>query len=429
MNQRWKAVILAGCTLAMVPPRAGVGQDGKGIEAVDGAKVAQAIHAGVEYLKKNPAPGSHHEMSSTDELVLLTLVEARLPDEDPAIQKMLADMLKAPLERTYKVVLQAMVLDELDRAKYQNRIWQCAQFLVDNQCQNGQWGYGEPTAAVNNIPTVTGRKSVATVGPKPLTPPVTPEVMAAIRRGDRIKPPVAKTLPLEKTKDGPAGGDNSNSQYAALGLRACHDAGIKIPEKVIVLARKWWYDTQHPSSEPAAAAPARPGVATGPKEALTTPASPRGWCYGDVYGVCKGGPEYASMTAGAVGAIAILDYLQGKDGKKNPHVHDGLAWLAKNWSVTENHGPSEVENGVGNAYLYYYLYALERVGMLLDVGSIGNHSWYPEGAEMLLKAQQPDGSWKGSRPEVPAWDTCFAILFLKRATRGLVATEAAGARK
>jgi hypothetical protein len=135
------------------------------------------------------------------------------------------------------------------------------------------------------------------------------------------------------------------------------------------------------------------------------------------------------MTAGAVGAIAILDYLQAKDGKKNPHVHDGLAWLAKNWSVTENHGPSEVENGVGNAYLYYYLYALERVGMLLDVGSIGNHSWYPEGAEMLLKVQQPDGSWKGSRPEVPAWDTCFAILFLKRATRGLVATEAAGARK
>jgi hypothetical protein len=135
------------------------------------------------------------------------------------------------------------------------------------------------------------------------------------------------------------------------------------------------------------------------------------------------------MTAGAVGAIAIYDYLQGKDGKKNPHVLDGVAWLSKHWSVTENLGPSEVENGAGNAYLYYYLYAVERLGMLLDVGTIGDHAWYPEGAQMLLKAQQPDGSWKGSRPEVPAWDTCFAILFLKRATRGLVATESAGARK
>ncbi|HXX92962.1 MAG TPA: hypothetical protein VEN81_04970, partial [Planctomycetota bacterium] len=200
--------------------------------------------------------------------------------------------------------------------------------------------------------------------------------------------------------------------------------------KVIVLARKWWYDTQHPSSEGgAAAAPARPALATGVRETRLSPATPRGWCYGDVYGVCKGGPEYGSMTAGAVGAIAIYDYLQGKDGKKNPHIHDGVAWLAKHWSVVENVGPSEVENGAGNAYLYYYLYAVERLGMLLDVGTIGDHAWYPEGAQMLLKAQQPDGSWKGSRPEVPAWDTCFAILFLKRATRGLVATESAGARK
>jgi hypothetical protein len=254
-------------------------------------------------------------------------------------------------------------------------------------------------------------------------------------RGERIKPKPVKTMPVEKTKDGPAGGDNSNSQYAALGLRACHDAGIKIPEKVVTLARKWWYDTQHPG--PDGAKPdddkkkkdAKPMVASGKGDAPLPPAPPRGWCYGDVYGVCKGGPEYASMTAGAVGAIAIFEYILGKDGKRNEHVRSGVAWLAAHWSVTENQGPSEVEGGVPNAYLYYYLYALERLGMLLDVGEIGGHRWYPEGAAVLLGAQQKDGSWKGSRPEIPVWDTCFAILFLKRATRGLVASGDASARK
>ena len=36
-----------------------------------------------------------------------------------------------------------MSLESYDRKKYQYRIAQCAQFLVDNQCKNGQWDYGE----------------------------------------------------------------------------------------------------------------------------------------------------------------------------------------------------------------------------------------------------------------------------------------------
>src|SRR5690242_7604609 len=105
-------------------------QDGKGFDQVDQARVSKAIADGVEFLKKTPSPGTHHDMTNTDELVLLTLVEARVPDNDPAIQKLLPGILAANLERTYKVVLQAMVLEELDRVKYQDRIWQCAQFQI-----------------------------------------------------------------------------------------------------------------------------------------------------------------------------------------------------------------------------------------------------------------------------------------------------------
>jgi hypothetical protein len=37
---------------------------------------------------------------------------------------------------------------------------------------------------------------------------------------------------------------------------------------------------------------------------------------------------------------------------------------------------------------------------------------------VILDAQKPDGSWVVGK-DSPAWDTCFAILFLRRATRPL----------
>jgi hypothetical protein len=91
-------------------------------------------------------------------------------------------------------------------------------------------------------------------------------------------------------------------------------------------------------------------------------------------------------------------------------VAEGLAWLAKNFTVSKNPG----KDG-GGEWHYYYLYALERVGMLCETERIGSHPWYSTGAKFILDAQQPDGSWKAG--EEAAWDTCFAILFLKRATR------------
>ncbi len=56
----------------------------------------------------------------------------------------------------------------------------------------------------------------------------------------RDKPKVLQKVTITKRRDGPAQGDNSNSQYAALGLRACHDAGIDLPGAVVDKAIAWW---------------------------------------------------------------------------------------------------------------------------------------------------------------------------------------------
>jgi hypothetical protein len=100
-----------------------------------------------------------------------------------------------------------------------------------------------------------------------------------------------------------------------------------------------------------------------------------------------------------------------------------MNWLGTRWSVSENPGPTELEEGA-KVELYYYLYAVERLGMLCGLEKISGRDWYPEGAKAILAVQRNDGSWDdGAARSNATWDTCFSILFLKKATRALVASE------
>jgi hypothetical protein len=142
---------------------------------------------------------------------------------------------------------------------------------------------------------------------------------------------------------------------------------------MLELARKYWIDTQHK------------GVDKGLKDAVATgktAGTPRGWCYHEE----TEGPAYGSMSAGAVGAVCIYDAILGTNWKKDKSVADGMAWLDKNFSVADN--PHK-----GKYFHYYYLYAIERAGMLYDTPLIGAHDWYLEGANRLLDDQRADGSW------------------------------------
>jgi hypothetical protein len=348
---------------------------------IDPARVDQGIQRGVAWLRTAPYPADYGW--SANELVLWTFVHAGVPESDPDFQKRLKQMLDGPLDRTYRVALQAMILEELDRVGYQPRIAQCAQFLVDNQCVNGQWLYGTPT------PTEPPR-GVASPGkaPVPTTAKLDPD-------GHRLKPKVTRKLRVIKSRDGPAEGDNSNSQYALLGLRACFDAGIQIPDETIHKSIKWWLESQYFDER---------------KEGEY---AAKGWSYTSP---AKDPRASHTMTAGGVSSLAICDYILGKDSKRAA-VKAGMNWIAQFWVVSSN---------------YYYLYGLERAGVLCGTEKFGRYAWYPLGAQWVLEHQDPSGAWLLDKPnpEKPddntawnTWNTCFAILFLKRATRPLVASE------
>ena len=368
------------------------------VAGVDEVKVAQAIEKGIKFLRTAKSPDFHNGYKNSDVLILWTFIHAKVPHDDPKFKSLLDDCLAEPLEKVYKVSLLAMCLEEIDRVKYQEKIAQCAQFLVDNQCANGQWHYGSPTEFVKDVKVPTIPAPVASGGGKG-------------RPMDKDgKPKVLQQVAVKKMKEGPAEGDNSNSQYAALGLRACFDSGVSMPEGVIILAVKWWRESQFADRKKdkegkPVKAPDVPSGISGKIE---------GWNYKTENNDERG--PYHAMTAGGVGALIIYDYMLGRDWKKDSYVKAAMNWMTVHYNMWP-----------GNTY---YLYAAERAGILYGTETFGDKVWYKDGANALLKIQAEDGSWgKDTDWFNTTWDTCFSVLFLRRAARPLVATEAGGKLK
>jgi hypothetical protein len=227
--------------------------------------------------------------------------------------------------------------------------------------------------------------------------------------GFRVKPKVVRKVAVKPTRTPSGYGDFSNTQYAALGLRAAYDAGVALPKDAVARAVQSIVASQQ----------AGPPPANGPAVSLPSGRKARGWCY-DNPCKCPLHRPYGTMTAGMVSSLAIFDYILGRDPRRDTAILDGLAWLQVHYTVETVPGPIEWEGITKITYLSYYLYALERAGLLTGNEKIGTHSWYADGVRVLLETQKPDGSWMLDDWGTDTWDVCFALLFLRRATRPLV---------
>lgn len=192
--------------------------------------------------------------------------------------------------------------------------------------------------------------------------------------------------------------DLSNSQYAALGLRAAELADVEV-------AKQTWLELLQGVLLYQEAPRAVEVVG------VTAKGEPSDW-EGAIAGFryhSGQGPISGSMTTAGVSTLAICEWALGDALPKRLRERVerarnlGLAWLANHYSVTANPGRA-------SAHVYYYLYGLERVGGVLGIDTIGAHDWYWEGSEALIGRQSKGGEWGGPT------DTCFATLFLSRAT-------------
>ena len=319
--------------------------------AVTREQVEKAIREGVRFLKlEQRDDGSWTDVDNeahtgTTSLVTLALMTAGEPVSSPAIAKALGYLRNfgpEQLNSVYAVSLQTMVFataqPDIDRLKI---------------AANVDW-----------------------------------LERAQIKTGDRVNWPGSWSYSANKNRHG----DNSNTQYALLGLNAASEVGTPVRREVWTLARQYWEQYQHADG---------------------------GWAYTPD----TPSPASASMTCAGISSLIItgLKRFQGQEflagdaiqncgrGGINLNLQRAIDWMAARFRVGENFGH-------GVQWRYYYLYGLERAGRLTGQRFFGEHDWYREGAEKLVHDQDNlSGFWRGSLFEQDRLvATSFALLFLAK---------------
>ncbi|WP_040593866.1 DUF4159 domain-containing protein [Schlesneria paludicola] len=192
------------------------------------------------------------------------------------------------------------------------------------------------------------------------------------------------------------GGDESNTQFAVLGLREAYRAGYIADPQTWEHIREYWIRRQNQDG---------------------------GWGYGGFRGMDRA-PSKGSLTVSGVASLAIAQQMLmtdkgvARDGTppccEEPEVNmpllQGMDWLSRYFSVRKNPGTR------GQDHILYYFYGVERAGRLSGQRFFGEHDWYREGAARLLVLQRADGQWigAGEGETNPLVATSFSLLFLSK---------------
>jgi len=424
-------------------------------------EIDRAVKKGVEWILKLQKPDGSFDgtyarsypMGNTA-LCLLALLKSGVRRDHPAIQKGFSYALAQPLRKVYSVSIMIMALE----------------------------AYYEPTEKELKKKKKKWRTTPAEMVAKRIKPRMRKWVLDAVDW--LIKQQQANIWRY------PTGGEDvSNTQYALLGLNAAMRMRIKIPPAVFKKAADYFLKYQGTSKEefkppfrvPAAdfsikqlkklqkeyykrLSEAAKTAKKPDKKAVENPRTelaedpyrrfgveesdfkmfPRGWQYTAPRARKPGEPPPAVRGTGSMttaGLACLIICKAGLEGSRfwtkeyakrvNQAIRDGAAWIAKYFTVEGNPYEDTTRAPSNSRWHYYYLYGLERAGILALVKFFGEHDWYLKGARYILKEQKPEGWWGGSvqtqktsrgeQKRISPVDTCFALLFLKRATTPIVA--------
>lgn len=373
--------------------------------AVDRDAVNKAIDKGVKSLRKMQADDGtwpYPDIGATA-LAGLTLLECGAKEDDKAVVRAADAVRKASLTLThnYSISLAILFFDRLGDPDDVPLIESLTVRLLAAQTPTGGWNYrSSPVsdaevrrlqAVVANRKELAGRHERVRPGAVKRTVRDLPrEIQQQLMQLDRLGGLVRQM-----------GSDNSNTQFATLALWVARRYGMPVDEALKRVERRF----------------------------RGTQQSDGGWGYferGSAVGPTA--RSTASMTCAGLLGLAVADGSaadrEGKDDRKRArdldkdrHLRRGLAALSTAVGQPRGRGDRRAE-GVPLTRLggrtFYFLWSLERVSVALDLKTIGKKDWYAWGAELLLANQQANGGWQGTYAECGA-DTCFALLFLKRA--------------
>jgi hypothetical protein len=300
-------------------------------------RVNRAIDRGLAHLRRDWCqPKAYQNYLG---LLGLTLLECGVPRDDPAVRR-IADLVRGQrdLDRTYEVSLAILFLDRLGDPKDREIIQELAQRLLGGQSTSGSWGYFS-----------------------------------------RRRPAGPPRLSADWS------GDNSNTQFAALGLWVAGRHGVPVGEALRATA-KYFRQTQR-DDDSWGYSDAR--VLALSKHSMTCAAL---FCLATEHGASPG----YTRTIRPRAPIVVND----------PAITRGFGFLTKACDSIANGG------AIDSAGPLYCLWSLERVAAIYGLETIGSRQWYPWTAELVVRSQHDDGSWPDEGPAPVS--TCFALLILRR---------------
>lgn len=405
------ALAAAGWVLATACPAAAQ-------KPADKAAIDQAVRQGEQYLKRaqkpsgfwgdgtGAGPGKGWGVGYTA-LAGLTLAECGVPASDPGLKQAAAIVRRnaAELEDTYEVALAILFLDRMKNKNDRKLIQWLGARLIAAQMPSGGWGYkvAKHSEAATDRLLAALRKMAPPEAKKDEKGEKKPSFDPDKARKAALDglPAGLKSLPIfddpgarlpadpkEKRNDfADATTDNSNTHFAMLGVWTARKYDVPA-ERTFVLANRRYRGTQGANGT---------------------------WGYD----YAPGGQGGGSTTSVALLGIAIghvVDPPQGVRPEADPVVLNGLVALSK--FVGDPVGDTQNRPGVKDVGGLYFLWAMERIAVLYDIQKLGKKDWHQWGAEILVGQQRGDGSWDqdgGFAGQSPVVNTCFALLFLRRA--------------
>ncbi|MFV0442065.1 MAG: DUF4159 domain-containing protein [Planctomycetaceae bacterium] len=198
--------------------------------------------------------------------------------------------------------------------------------------------------------------------------------------------------------------DNSNTQFAILGLREAVHAGAAVPREV------WERSRQHFLTNISGSVDGKSGI--------TFP-------YTDGSGDARGSLQVAGIASLMICESMLdddrnvrngeIDCCAPVDDKVHQTIEAAFRWLGNNFSVKDNPGDSS-----HSAWYLYYMYGLERAGRFTGRRFLGPpespKDWYRMGVRWLVGVQNlAQGSWTDpSNGETPAIGTAMALMFVAK---------------
>jgi hypothetical protein len=394
---------------------ASVNADPRPLSKEEQARIDQTIDRAVAFLKRTqtdegdwPKFRPHGYLVGQCALPAYALLEAGVSADNPVVQRAAAYIRPKvhATDRTYELSLALLFFDRLGDPKDEKLIQSLALRLIASQYRTGGWTYCTPTsstagetALLKSLEEMSKQTKEGKSAREVLRGLDVPRNLRALTIfQDPEKLPWADRQAKQGKKDVPplvGTTDNSNTQFAMLALWVAQRHGIPMEPTYGVLV-----------------------------ERFERSQFPDGW-WPYRFGIKRVIHYSRSMICVGLLGLAIGSGLKlpspgvGLPDQEQLRILRGLGALSEEIGV-----PAEQWKMNAPPEDLYFLWSVERVGMLYNLPSIGEKDWYRWGAEIIVTNQRARGGVIGTPFIGPAGpskteygvtlNTAFALLFLKR---------------